>query len=80
MPSSELCHKGTSPKMKSNHMKDDGLVVPLSPWHTLKVNAVFARDLLITKHHDGVLQAIITLATSGTHCFFNGASAMVNLR
>ena len=44
------------------------LYSPLKPLTDVTSNVVFACDLLTTEHRDGVLQATITLATSGIHC------------
>ena len=51
-----------------------------SPLQTLQVNALFACDLPTKWYHEHVLDAIITLATSGIPCTYDGASAMVYLR
>ena len=46
----------------------------------LQVNAVFACNLLTTEYDEQLLEAIMTLATSGIHCTCDRASAMVYLR
>ena len=46
----------------------------------LQLNALFACDLTITEYDVHLLDAIITLATSGMNCACDGASAMVYLR
>ena len=45
----------------------------------MQVNALFSCDLLITEYNEQLLEAVITLATSGISCTCDGAAAMVYL-
>ena len=55
------------------------MLLPFKPL-TLQVNALFVCDLITTEYDEHLLDAIITIATSGIPSACDGASAMVDLR